>query len=63
MQVVDAAAEAPENSSEEEAVAPRKSDSKRALARAQGKLVCAAKATHCVTRHALASVTAWVPWV
>ena len=44
VQVVDDAAEAAENSSEEEAVAPRKSDSKRPLARAQAKLVCAAKA-------------------
>ena len=44
VQVVDDAAEAAENISEEEAVAPRKSDSKRALARAQAKLVCAAKA-------------------
>ena len=43
MQVVDDAAEAAENNSEEEAVAPRKSDPKRALARAQAKLVCAAK--------------------
>ena len=33
--VVDDAAEAAENNSEEEAVAPRKSDPKRALARAQ----------------------------
>ena len=44
VQVVDDAAEAAENNSEEEAVAPRKSDPKRALARAQAKLVCAAKA-------------------
>ena len=44
VQVVDDAAEAAENKSEEEAVAPRKSDPKRALARAQAKLVCAAKA-------------------
>ena len=44
MQVVDDAAEAAENNSEEEAVAPRKSDPKRALARAQAKLVCATKA-------------------
>ena len=43
VQVVDDAAEAAENNSEEEAVAPRKSDPKRALARAQAKLVCAAK--------------------
>ena len=43
MQVVDDAAEAAENYSEEEAVAPHKSDPKRALARAQAKLVCAAK--------------------
>ena len=44
MQVVNDAAEAAENNSEEEAVVPRKSDPKRALARAQAKLVCAAKA-------------------
>ena len=44
VQVVEDAAEAAENSSEEEAVAPRKSDPKRALARARAKLVCAAKA-------------------
>ena len=44
VQVVDDAAEAAENITEEKAVAPRKSDSKRALARAQAKLVCAAKA-------------------
>ena len=44
MQVVDDAAEAAENNSEKEAVAPRKSDPKHALARAQGNLVCAAKA-------------------
>ena len=44
VQVVDDAAEAAENNSEEEAVAPRKSDPKRALARAQAKLVRAAKA-------------------
>ena len=44
VQVVDDAAEAAENNSEEEAVAPRKSDPKHALARAQAKLVCAAKA-------------------
>ena len=43
VQVVDDSAEAAENNSEEEAVAPRKSDPKRALARAQAKLVCAAK--------------------
>ena len=40
----DDATEAAENNSEEEAVAPRKSDPKRPLARAQAKLVCAAKA-------------------
>ena len=44
VRVVDDAAEAAENNNEEEAVAPRKSDPKRALARAQAKLVCAAKA-------------------
>ena len=44
MQVVDDAAEAAENNSEEEAVAPRKSDPKRALFSAQAKLVCGAKA-------------------
>ena len=44
MLVVDDAAEAAGNNSEEEAVAPRKSDSKRALARAQAKLLCAANA-------------------
>ena len=44
VQVVDDAAKAATNYSEEEAVAPRKSDPKRALARAQAKLVCAAKA-------------------
>ena len=44
VQVVDDAAEAAENNSEEEAVSPRKSDPKRALARAQAKLVCAGKA-------------------
>ena len=44
VQVVDDAAEAAENNSEDEEVAPRKSDPKRALARAQAKLVCAAKA-------------------
>ena len=44
VQVVDHAAEVAENNSEEEAVARRKSDPKRALARAQAKLVCAAKA-------------------
>ena len=42
VQVVDDAAEAAENNSEEEAVAPRKSDPKRALACAQAELVCAA---------------------
>ena len=42
VQVVDDAAEAAENDIEEEAMAPRKSDSKRALARAQARLVCAA---------------------
>ena len=44
VQVVNDAEEAAENNSEEEAVAPRKSDPKRALARAQAKVVCAAKA-------------------
>ena len=44
MQVVDDVAEAAENNSEEEAVAPRKSDPKPPLARAEAKLVCAAKA-------------------
>ena len=44
VQVVDDAAEAAENNSEEEAVAPRKSDPKRALARAKANLVCTAKA-------------------
>ena len=44
VQVVDDAAEAAENNSEEEAVSPRESDPKRALARAQANLVCAAKA-------------------
>ena len=43
MQVVDDAAEAAENNSAEEALAPPKSDSKRALARAQANLACAAK--------------------
>ena len=45
VQVVDDAAEAAENDIEEEAVAARKLDTKRALARAQAKLVCAAKAS------------------
>ena len=44
VQVVDDAPEAAENNSEEEAVAPRKAEPKCALARAQAKLVCAAKA-------------------
>ena len=44
LKVVDDAAEAAESNGEEEAVARRKSDPKRALARAQAKLVCAAKA-------------------
>ena len=44
LQVVDDAAEVAKNNSEEEAVAPRNSDPKCALARAQAKLVCAAKA-------------------
>ena len=43
VQVVDDAAKAAENISEEEALAPRKFDPKRALAPAQAKLVCAAK--------------------
>ena len=43
VQVLDDAAEAAENNSEKEAVAPRKSNPKRALARAEAKLVCAAK--------------------
>ena len=45
MQVVDDVAEAAENNNEEEGVAPRKSDPQRALAGAQAKLVCAAKAS------------------
>ena len=45
VQVVDDAAEVAQNNSEEGAVAPRKCDSKRALARAQAKLVCAANAS------------------
>ena len=67
MQVVDDAAEATENNSEEEAVAPRKSDPKRALARAQAKLVCAAKAgtlrdwTHARICNCLASMGVKVP--
>ena len=44
MQVADDAAEAAENNSEEEAVAPRKSDSQHALAPAHAKPVCFAKA-------------------
>ena len=44
MQVVDDAAKAAENNSEEGALAPWKSNPKRLLARAQAKLVCAAKA-------------------
>ena len=43
MQVVDDADQAAENNNEEITVAPQKSDPKRALARAQAKVVCAAK--------------------